>query len=96
MRMLIAFHDPKFKAIQRVLLTDWDPLGVQYEQAAEDAYDRDAAYVYGLLARPNCDLNEVANYLGSVESDRLGMPPADVADLLGIAQRLKRAWNQAN
>ena len=45
-------------AIRRVLLDEWDPMGVRDDPERQDAYDGYALAIYGLLAR-GADVNHV-------------------------------------
>ena len=58
------FH-ARFPAIRRVLLEEWDPIGVRDEPAAQREYDGYALALYGLLARGATD-DDLAQYLAEV------------------------------
>jgi hypothetical protein len=58
------FH-ARFPAIRRVLLEEWDPIGVRDEPDAQDEYDGYALALYGLLARGATD-DDLAEYLAEV------------------------------
>lgn len=73
------FH-ARFPAIRRVLLEEWDPIGVHDEPEAQDEYDRYALALYGLLARGATDehlaeyLSDMATYwmeVGAISHDSL-------------------------
>jgi hypothetical protein len=55
----------RFPAIRRVLLEEWDPIGVRDEPDAQDEYDGYAFALYGLLARGATD-DDLAEYLAQV------------------------------
>jgi hypothetical protein len=55
----------RFPAIRRVLLDEWDPIGVRDEPAAQCEYDGYALALYGLLARGATD-DDLAEYLAEV------------------------------
>jgi hypothetical protein len=55
----------RFPAIRRVLLEEWDPIGVRDEPGAQDEYDGYALALYGLLARGATD-DDLAQYLAEV------------------------------
>jgi hypothetical protein len=72
--------------VKSVLHWVWDPIGVRRIPEALDEYDTYAAPVLELLERGSQN-EEVAAYLGRVESERMELPPhrdrnADVAALL--------------
>lgn len=54
--------------IRRILLADWDPIGVANEPAARSEYDRDALALYGMLATGASDA-ELESYLAETEAE---------------------------
>jgi hypothetical protein len=73
--------------IRRILLHDWDPIGVSNVPEAQDEYDNYVAGVFGLLCRTT-DPGEVARYLASIEVDQMGSSSVDLETRLPIAVRL--------
>lgn len=53
-------------AIRRLLMSDWDPIGVANEPAARGEYDQDALALYGMLANGASD-TEIEAYLAKTE-----------------------------
>jgi hypothetical protein len=74
-------------AIAKVLLQDWDPIGVQNVPQAQDEYDGYVGGVYRLLAS-GASANEVAAHLSSIESEGMGLRGAKPSDLLPVAEKL--------
>jgi hypothetical protein len=71
----------RFPAIRRVLLEQWDPIGVRDEPEAQDEYDGYALALYGLLARGATD-DDLAKYLAEVTMVWMGLG-ASTPDSLG-------------
>jgi len=55
-------------AIRRLLLTEWDPIGVANEPAARGEYDQDALALYGMLVNGASD-PELEAYLAKTEAE---------------------------
>jgi hypothetical protein len=67
--------------IRKVLLTEWDPIGVLTIPEAQDEYDAYVSEVYRLLSR-RVDINRVFDYLWWVETVHM--------DLVGDRQRTEK------
>jgi hypothetical protein len=76
-------------AIARVLLQDWDPIGIQDVPEAQDEYDGYVGGVYRLLAT-GASPQEVAAHLSTIESEAMGCTPAKPSDVLPVAEKLCR------
>ena len=74
-------------AIARILLHDWDPIGMRDVPEAQDEYDGYVGGVYRLLASGASPL-EVATHLSTIESERMGYTQAKPSDLLPVAEKL--------
>jgi hypothetical protein len=74
--------------IRRVLLRDWDPIGVRDTPEAQDEYDGYVGPVYQHLAR-GASVHEIADYLAAVERDAMRLPEVGT-DLVKVAERLKQ------
>jgi len=61
--------------IRRILLSEWDPIGIKDEPMAQDEYDRYLGDVLGLLEREAGDA-EIASYLNWVSRERMGLADA--------------------
>ena len=61
--------------IERVLLQEWDPIGVRDLAAASNEYDSYAFEIYACLqgATPPSAV-ELSSYLAGVQSERMGLP----------------------
>lgn len=75
-----------------VLMTQWDPIGIQDEPEASGEYDH---YVKPLLRRLDngADAESVAGYLAAIETKRMGLP-ALPGDRLGVAERIVNWYRQ--
>jgi hypothetical protein len=68
-------------AIRRILMSEWDPIGVNDNPEAADEYDGYVGPVLDLLnARAGSD--EIAAYLQKVETERMGLTDAQGNPLL--------------
>jgi hypothetical protein len=78
--------DAKLRMVEVVLHWAWHPIGVRGATGAIGEYDSYAPSALALLEQ-GCPVDEIAAYLGSVESERMGLKPhrdknEDVAALL--------------
>jgi hypothetical protein len=76
-------------AIGRILLQDWDPIGVRDVPEAQDEYDSYVGGVYGLLVS-GASPQAVAEHLCAVERERMALGQRQPADLLLVAEKLCR------
>ena len=74
------------ESIRRVLLRDWDPIGVKDVPEAQDEYDGYVGSVYRLLAQ-GAGREAIAQYLAAVERDSMGISTKE-EELLTVASRL--------
>ncbi len=74
--------------IRRVLMSDWDPIGVKDVPEAQDEYD---SYVYGLfkLLLKGASETEIIELLHSIEAKDMGLRCNDKAQLALVAEALK-------
>jgi hypothetical protein len=75
-------------AIRRVLLRDWDPIGVRDAPEAQDEYDGYIGGVYRLLAT-GAAVHDIAEHLAQIERDFMGFSTRSDA-LVDVASRLKQ------
>jgi hypothetical protein len=73
--------------IRQVLMRDWDPIGVRDEPNAQDEYDSYIGRVYSLIAKRASE-EEIAQYLLSVETEKMGYGPVARGGLLPVARAL--------
>jgi hypothetical protein len=73
--------------VAKILLRDWDPIGVRDFPEASDEYD---AYVPGIFAllSTHPSVEAVAAHLVAIETDRMGMAPASTSSRLPVARLL--------
>jgi hypothetical protein len=73
-------------AIRRILMSEWDPIGVNDTPEAADEYDGYIGSVLDLLnAKASSD--DVAAYLRKVETERMGLTDAQGDPLLPTQER---------
>lgn len=56
---------------RRILMEQWDPIGVNGISEAADEYDSYIGGVYGLLSRQSSD-QEIAEHLHNIETKSMG------------------------
>lgn len=61
-----------FRAVDEVLHYIWDPIGVSRTPVARDEYSAYLPQVFKLV-RENCSEAAIADYLGAVATDRMGL-----------------------
>ncbi len=67
---------PLLSALQRLLLEEWDPIGVQDAPEAVDEYDSYAFEIYTMLhAAPAPTAERIAAYLTLIETEHMGLNP---------------------
>ena len=74
--MLKSITRGEWNIIHRVLLDDWDPIGVkQFHNASEtdDEYDHYIGELYSILKADNAFKNTVS-YLWYLENEHIGLP----------------------
>ena len=72
--------------IRRVLMEEWDPIGVEDVPEAADEYDSYIGGVFDLLER-KASGDELAEYLRRIEIDRMGLVNASREPLVPEAWR---------
>ena len=72
--------------IRRILLEDWDPIGVADVPEAQNEYDGYVGGLYRLLAE-GAPPPAVAAHLAGLEGDQMGLP-SSAAARLGVASKL--------
>ena len=76
------------RAIRKVLLDTWDPIGIRNEPNAQDEYEAYEADIVGFLTRGSSD-EEITAYLQRVEVDRMGMPAGNPEHLRPVVDALR-------
>ena len=74
-------------AIARVLLEDWDPIGIRDVPEAQDEYDDYVGAIYRLLA-DGASAMAIAQHLCSIERNSMGFDQVAPEALLPIAEKL--------
>jgi hypothetical protein len=70
--------------IRKILMKEWDPIGVDDIPEAQDEYDRYIPQVISLLLR-GATPEEIAEYLSTVEAREMGLGLHTKNDLLPLA-----------
>jgi hypothetical protein len=66
--------NPMLAEIGRILLREWDPIGVDGIPEAADEYDRYAIELYATLQSPTRpSIHEIEAYLGRVQTERMAL-----------------------
>lgn len=74
-------------SIRKVLLNDWDPIGIKDVPVAQNEYDSYVGVIYRMIASQS-QAKEVAEYLIKIEVEEMGLGLRKVENLLPIANRL--------
>lgn len=84
-----------FKAIHKILINDWDPLGVNLEPGAHGEYDSYIPTIYRMIVQGVSE-DTMEDYLDSVAYESLGLPSNNDLDLrtISVARKLldELAW----
>lgn len=73
-------------SIRRILMAEWDPIGVNDIPEAADEYDRYIGGVYALL-RANASEDDLVAYLREIEVERMEMTDDNGVPLLDANKR---------
>jgi hypothetical protein len=65
---------PALAEIERILLREWDPIGVQHAPGAVDEYDGYAFRIF-LMLKSKASEADVARYLDWAQSENMGLSP---------------------
>jgi hypothetical protein len=76
-------------SIARLLMEEWDPIGVSDAQEAAGEYEAYVGGVYRLLAS-GASKEVIAEHLAAIERDRMGLERAQGVSLLPVAEKLVR------
>jgi hypothetical protein len=79
----------RLPALRRVLLEEWDPIGVRDDPDAHDAYDGYALAIYGLLARGATD-EHLGEYLSEAAAIWLESETVSQETVLAVIRALRR------
>jgi hypothetical protein len=74
------------RGIRRILIEEWDPIGVKDTPEAADEYDLYIGDIFELLERGG-SVAKISDYLRNIEVDRMGMIDAAGEPLLAEARR---------
>jgi hypothetical protein len=76
------------RAVNRILLEQWDPLGIRAAEGPEDEYLSYVPQLIGRVQRGASDA-ELADYLGEVESRQMGLRVLPSVRRTEIAARIR-------
>jgi hypothetical protein len=76
-------------AIARVLMEEWDPIGVRDEPQAAGEYDMYVGGIYRLLAT-GASPDQIAKHLAAIERDRMGFERSHAGMVRDVAEKLAR------
>ncbi|WP_311043771.1 MULTISPECIES: hypothetical protein [unclassified Rhizobium] len=71
--------------IQKILLTEWDPIGVSDIPEAQDEYDAYADTVSGMMANQTASVDAIRQYLFKIATEHMGL------SYPGLAERCDKA-----
>lgn len=75
--------------MRKVLLEEWDPIGIRDEPGAQNEYDSYLGSLYSLLAEQASE-REIAEHLRQIETERMNIRHVSEAQLLEVAKSLKK------
>jgi hypothetical protein len=76
--------------LNRLLLLQWDPIGLKQAPEAADEYESYASEL-GRMLRSGSPPEEIARHLAEIESEQMGLEERPPERLLPVAEKL-RAW----
>ena len=74
-------------SIRKVLLEDWDPIGIADVPECKDEYDSYIAPIYRILVGSRAG-DDLVQALRKIERDEMGVGPASAEVLLPVAKKL--------
>ncbi len=77
--------------LRRLLLYEWDPIGISDIPEANDEYDSYVGNIFVLINNGATDV-QVATHLQKIEVDMMGLNHRPIDDLLGISRKLIAAY----
>lgn len=83
---------PALAEIERILLLDWDPIGVGDAPGAQDEYDGYALQIY-IMLKSGASEADVARYLDWAQSEHMDLPLNSDRNR-SIASRIMRTQRQ--
>ena len=83
------------RQIRRVLLEEWDPIGVKEWPEAQDEYDSYLDGIYRLLERGASE-SDIVRHLHVIETVNIGLPAQSSDKRKAVAQALLRLWPGAH
>lgn len=73
--------------IRKILLTDWDPIGVSDIPEAQDEYGAYADTVFGMLADQTASVDAIALYLFKIATEHMGLSYPELTERCDNAAR---------
>ncbi|MBB4294016.1 hypothetical protein GGE16_006113 [Rhizobium leguminosarum] len=78
--------------IRKILLTEWDPIGVSDIPEAQDEYDAYADTVCGMLVNQTASVDAIAQYLFKIATEHMGLSYPGLAERCDKAARAVAAF----
>ena len=86
--MVTSGYKGNVQLVRTVLLEQWDPIGVRDHPAAHDEYDRYLPAILNLLESGPTTM-EIAQHLGSLATDEMGLADMPERDLAAAGKLLQ-------
>jgi hypothetical protein len=78
--------------IRKLLIFEWDPIGVRDVPEAHDEYDLYVGDIF-VLIDGGANNEQIADHLHEIETDRMGIPRVSSrADLIDLSKKLSEAY----
>ena len=74
--------------IRKIMLTEWDPIGVSDISAAQDEYDVYADTVTRMLANQTASIDAIAQYLFEIATEHMGLSYPKLAERCNKAAKV--------
>ncbi|CDZ39663.1 hypothetical protein G9X64_20315 [Rhizobium sophorae] len=78
--------------IRKILLTEWDPIGVSGIPEAQDEYDAYADTVFDMLVNQTASVDAIAQYLFKIATEHMGLSHPGLAKRCDKAARAAAAF----
>ncbi|MFD2261794.1 hypothetical protein ACFSM5_02775 [Lacibacterium aquatile] len=65
--------------IRKILMDEWDPVGVRDNPEAQDEYDEYVSTAHRMLTKRGADAEQLFAFLQWVEADQMELPPSSEA-----------------
>lgn len=83
-----------WEAIDRILWEEWDPIGVNADDAAKGEYSEYVGLVIRIL-QSGADAKDVAAFLSKLQIERMGLHPGGTHNT-AVATQILKAWHASH